>query len=199
MFSIGLGILCRSFSQIAITESVSVPPGIITSIGLNNFSARINPIKIETPTPISIYQKEIIDIPLIENWIDNPLTPTSILEDPIRSNNEIIDPSTKNSDRDGIQAARLITIRRKKMKKHKLKKLRKKMKFEWAKVRQRREMRKEKAFQAVLIAQIKEAEKFSAEKYVEDKIKRATEVPIPRFWKGRRLPQFIIKEKLGIK
>lgn len=96
------------------------------------------------------------------------------------------------------EAIRMIVVRRRKMKRHKLKKLRRKMKFEWAKVRQRREMRKEKAFQAVLIAQIKEAERFDAEKYVAEKLRKANEVPLPRHWKGRRLPAFIIKQKLGI-
>lgn len=42
-----------------------------------------------------------------------------------------IPPPTKDETK---QAARLIVIRRKKMKKHKLKKLRKKMKYVWAKV-----------------------------------------------------------------
>lgn len=64
------------------------------------------------------------------------------------------------------------------------------------KVRQRRELRKEKKFQARLLYQIREAEKFSAEEYVANKIKQATENEIPRFWRGRRLPQFIIKEKI---
>lgn len=41
-------------------------------------------------------------------------------------------------------------------------------------VRQRREMRKEKAFQAILLTQIKDAEKFSAEQYVAEKIRSAT-------------------------
>lgn len=59
-------------------------------------------------------------------------------------------------------------------------------------------MRKEKTFQAELLAQIKEAENFSAENYVAEKIKKATEVPIPRFWKGKRLPEFLIREKLGL-
>lgn len=66
-------------------------------------------------------------------------------------------------------------------------------------VRQRRELRKEKAFQAVLISQIKEAEKFSAEAYVANKLRQANETPIPRFWKGRRLPEFLIREKMGLK
>lgn len=65
-------------------------------------------------------------------------------------------------------------------------------------VRQRRELRKEKAFQAILISQIKEAEKFSAEQYVVEKLREATEKPLPRFWNGKRLPAFIIRQKLGL-
>ena len=78
------------------------------------------------------------------------------------------------------QAARLIVIRRRKMKKHKLKKLRIKMKFEWAKVRQRREMRKEKAFQAELIGQIKAAEKFDAATYVSERLAKLRELEAPK-------------------
>lgn len=59
-------------------------------------------------------------------------------------------------------------------------------------------MKKEKLFQGELLAQIKDAEMFSAENYVAEKIKKATEVPIPRLWKGKRLPEFIIREKLGL-
>lgn len=110
---------------------------------------------------------------------------------------EVIAPPLGKPDK--MEAARLIVIRRRKMKKHKLKKLRRKMKFEWAKVRQRREMRKEKAFQAQLMSQVKEAEAFSAEQYVADVLRQANESPLPRYWKGRRLPAFIIKQKLGIK
>ncbi|XP_003736426.2 uncharacterized protein Pdhb isoform X2 [Drosophila pseudoobscura] len=111
----------------------------------------------------------------------------------------IISPPLGKRIPDKMEAARLIVIRRRKMKKHKLKKLRRKMKFEWAKVRQRREMRKEKAFQAKLMAQIKQAESFSAEQHVAEILRQANDNPLPRFWKGRRLPAFIIKQKLGIK
>lgn len=84
---------------------------------------------------------------------------------------------------DSIEAAIMIQIRRHKMKKHKLRKLRKRMKFEWAKRRQRREMRKEKEFQAGLLGQIREAEKFSAEEYVTMKLNKSKPLPpvrIPR-------------------
>lgn len=148
---------------------------------------------------------------IVNPKIENPII-TTIIEAPLQPNQqEIVDqshstvqdfelPAIENGvGEDGIQAAVLIGIRRRKMRKHKLKKLRKKMKFEWAKVRQRRELRKEKAFQAVLIAQIKEAEKFSAEQYVADKLRQANETPIPKYWKGKRLPEYIIKEKMGLK
>ncbi|XP_055539834.1 aurora kinase A-interacting protein-like [Wyeomyia smithii] len=147
-------------------------------------------------------RKEIIDVPRSNRIIENPNQTRifEISENPLNkiSNVELPTGHGRTTDDSGIQAARLIVIRRRKMRKHKLRKLRKKMKFEWAKVRQRRELRKEKAFQAELINQIKQAEKFSAEMYVAEKLRQATETPIPRLWKGKRLPQFIIKQKLGI-
>lgn len=97
------------------------------------------PISINLPTiPI----KKIIDKPNPDIPLRIPRPTVSLpLIDPIEDVNE-------------IQAARLIVIRRKKMKKHKLRKLRKRMKYVWAKVRQKREMRKEKAFQAELLGQV---------------------------------------------
>lgn len=59
-------------------------------------------------------------------------------------------------------AVRLIVIRRKKMKKHKRKKLRKKMKFVWAKLRHRRNKEKIKRFNSEMIVKIKEAQAFDA-------------------------------------
>lgn len=99
--------------------------------------------------------------------------------DPL-TNTEMIDPVSINEERK--EAVRMIVIRRKKMKKHKLKKLRKKLKFVRAKIRQKRELKKEKEFQAILIAQCKEAEAFSAEKYVADKLNAYNEKPPIPFW-----------------
>lgn len=78
------------------------------------------------------------------------------------------------------EAAVMIEIRRLKMKKHKRKKLLKKMKFVFAKRALRRRMKREKEFQAMLLAQIRDAEKFSAEQYVADKLSRLRNVPPPR-------------------
>lgn len=145
-------------------------------------------------------KKEIFELPLTNKIIENPAENNTKIIEEIQNVNKIVDLPTNNSNGDddtGKQAKNgMIMIRRRKMRKHKLRKLRKKMKFEWAKVRQRREWRKEKAFQGELTAAIREAEAFSAEDYVAEKIRKATETPIPRFWKHRRLPQFIIKQKL---
>lgn len=161
------------------------PPAI--SLNIPNIRLPL-PIQIRDK-PTSMYQK-IIESP--SNMILNEIN------DVLNNGKEIREPESAQQNTKK-HAVRMIVIRRRKMKKHKLKKLRKRMKFEWGRLRQRREMRKEKAFQAMLLTQIREAEKFSAEKYVDEKLRQATETPIPRFWKGKRLPQFIIKEKLGIK
>ncbi|XP_030028820.2 uncharacterized protein LOC115446346 [Manduca sexta] len=97
-----------------------------------------------------------------------------------------------------VQAARLIVIRKKKMKKHQRRKLWKRMRHRWARVRQRRRQIKEKIFQNELLALIKQANEFSAEGYVADKLERANHTPLPTRWKHKRLPEFIIRQLLGI-
>ncbi|XP_014282775.1 uncharacterized protein [Halyomorpha halys] len=152
-------------------------------------SPRFTPIFTD-PTLVT-NNKSILDIPFIsKNMIDFPIkiipledkAPLTVVEEP--------DKIIKK------EAARLIVIRRSKMKRHKLKKLRIKMKFIWAKVRQRREMKKEKAFQAELMCKIKEAENFDARQYVREKLDKTNAVLLPKLWRGKRLPEFVIKDLL---
>ncbi|XP_055696535.1 uncharacterized protein LOC129797729 [Lutzomyia longipalpis] len=209
--SYGTSSLVANFSQLSL-RNVSVPlQTSATTLEVPRIAAFVensNRIDVLSIGGSLTNQPHIINRYPLKEIRDVPRNPINIIEPPcqrilseinsiIRQEKEIKLPEAGTIVEK--HAVRLIVIRRKKMKKHKLRKLRKKMKYEWAKVRQRREMRKEKAFRAEIFAQIKEAETFSAEKYVEEKIRKATEVPIPRFWKNRRLPQFIIKEKLGIK
>lgn len=112
----------------------------ISSVNQLPLGSPILPVSINLPTVI---KKKIIDKP-------NPCIPLRIPKPTVSL--PLIDPLVDNANE--IQAARLIVIRRKKMKKHKLRKLRKRMKYVWAKVRQKREMRKEKAFQAELLGQV---------------------------------------------
>lgn len=77
--------------------------------------------------------------PTIREEICDPTVTVDMYDDRqrINENKDMEMPAAEVNQigEEGIQAAVLIGIRRRKMKKHKLKKLRKKMKFEWAKVR----------------------------------------------------------------
>lgn len=130
------------FHLVTIAADRHVYPTIrsICSVNQLPLGSPTSPISITLPT---VVKKKIIDKP-------NPCIPLRIPRPTVSL--PLVDPLADNANE--IQAARLIVIRRKKMKKHKLRKLRKRMKYVWAKVRQKREMRKEKAFQAELLGQV---------------------------------------------
>jgi hypothetical protein len=108
------------------------------------------------------------------NWILPQHLPTSAILPFIKE--DISLPITiPNMPQLEKQAARMIVIRRRKMKKHKLKKLRKVRKFEYRRMALKRKTKKEKEFQMQLSAQVKEAEKFDAKSYVEGIIRIAKE------------------------
>ncbi|NP_001156199.1 uncharacterized protein LOC100164847 [Acyrthosiphon pisum] len=181
-----LRLIARSFANITIAaERHHVHPIIRSICSLNQLplGSPTLPISIKLPTTIS---KKITDEP-------NPCIPLRIPRPTISL--PLADPLVDNDNE--IQAARLIVIRRKKMKKHKLRKLRKRMKYVWAKVRQKREMRKEKAFQAELMGQVKEAEKFSPANYVQEKLNIVNMTILPNRWRGKRLPEFVIKDLIA--
>ncbi|CAH1099965.1 unnamed protein product [Psylliodes chrysocephalus] len=144
--------------------------------------------KINNYNPWIWKRNENIGLPMSKNANLNVELPNGLkyilpLIDPV-ANEEIEAPAVDDSIEK--EAVTMIVIRRKKMKKHKLKKLRKRMKFEWAKKRQRRELKKEKEFQAQLIAQYTEAEAFSAEEYVAEKINKykaliSEQIEMPKF------------------
>lgn len=72
-----------------------------------------------------IIRENKIELPNGIRWIPSLIEPL---------HEKIIEAPSKEDNNVSKEAARLIIIRRKKMKKHKLRKLRKRMKFEWAKV-----------------------------------------------------------------
>lgn len=142
-----------------------------------------------------LWRKEILELPLTNKIIENPASINSkIIEDIFNVDKIIEDPNANKNGENGKQAARLIVIRRRKMAKHKRRKVAKKMKFVWAKSKQRREWRKEKRFLNTLMFRIRGAERFSAEQYVSLTIKEQTTPEIPKYWKNRRLPQWLIME-----
>ncbi|XP_049871955.1 uncharacterized protein LOC126370884 [Pectinophora gossypiella] len=153
------------------------------------FSPRSIDVEISDKVPEGrIKQNPVPYIPIV-----NPRSILPLIED--WRKDEIGLPSARNEE---IQAARLIVIRRKKMKKHQRRKLWKRMRYRWARVKQRRRQVKEKIFQNGLLAMIKEANEFSAEAYVTGKIQKANHTPLPTRWRHKRLPQFIIRQLLGL-
>ncbi|GFT43519.1 DUF1713 domain-containing protein [Nephila pilipes] len=77
------------------------------------------------------------------------------------------------------ECVRMIRIRRRKMRKHKLKKLRKRMKFVFAKMKMKKELRKEQQFRVELLTQVEAADKFDAKAYVEDILRTLRNCPKP--------------------
>ena len=80
-------------------------------------------------------KKEILDLPLTNKIIENPTQISKVIEEITDKIIELPTNVNTNEDDTGKQAKNgMIMIRRRKMRKHKLRKLRKKMKYVWAKV-----------------------------------------------------------------
>lgn len=148
-----------NFAALNITNGNVIPPTINPPFPLQRIEDPNKDERRNVETPVTI-EKEIT-----EKNLDNML---SFDLPPIEGQ-----PET-------YEAAVMVEIRRLKMKKHKYKKLQKKMKFVFAKRKLKRQMKREKEFQAELLAQIRDAEKFTAEKYVEEKLIRLKEKPRTR-------------------
>jgi hypothetical protein len=153
--------------------------------------------------PMQSIIRPSIGIPpdMLERSINRtPLTPDIIapVEIPTTQANldKEIEDKPNNPSRIEKQAARLIVIRRIKMNKHKLRKLRKKMKYVWAKVRLRRATRKEKAYLNGKMELINAARSFDAKEYVAGIIKQAKEEPIPRRWTDPLMPEWYKEQEM---
>ncbi|XP_011175199.1 uncharacterized protein LOC105207451 [Solenopsis invicta] len=144
---------------------------------------------------------------LIRNIIETPSTKISPLQEPverlpIQYDSPVLEKSVDLPTNGSIiekQAVNMLRIRHKKMKKHKLKKLRKKMKFVWAKLRLKRKQKKEKLFQAELIGKVKEAQAFDAKQYVNERLNILNKERLPRTFRGELLPPEMIKQFLDEK
>lgn len=133
----------------------------------------------------------------LSKYIPSMEEPNSLINQLIKQDLPLIDTSFQLPPTENILeklAIRMIVIRRKKMKKHKRKKLRKRMKFKWAKIRANRNILKEKLFQAELLAQIKEAQNFDPKKYIEEKFAILDKEIIPQTYRGEILSPNMIKQ-----
>ena len=147
-----------------------------------------------TIPPPGISRISIIDAPIsINRNIEEPQKVIHNKED-IIPDKEIDLPTRQNVIEK--HAVRMIIIRKHKMRVHKLRKLRKKMKFVWRKYRLRRKNRKEKIFKKMIFQQIHQAERFDAKKYVDSRIRLLVKEPLPTRWRGEVLPKEMILQFL---
>lgn len=141
----------------------SVLPTLNTAVKLPHILEKVN-MEYRLPTPLV---KDLIvnqDLPILSEKVD-----------PLVNNWEISNPNIHPVVRK--EAARMIQIRRRKMKTHKRKKLKKRMRFLWQRLRFRREQRKENVFKEELYEQVKKTESFNAELYVADILHRINNKP----------------------
>lgn len=141
-------------------------------------------------------QEKPVVLPTLQTLLDYNL-PSLVKPSAVIGDLKVIIAPTTDANSSGIEksdpaptvekrAAALVQIRKKKMKKHKLRKLRKRMHFLWAKRRFRREKKKEQVFRAELLAQIHEAQAFDAEKYVTGILDKIRNRPRPETPDERR-------------
>jgi len=141
---------------------------------------------------------------LIRNIIEMPITKISPLQEPAKripiQYDSPVPEKSVDLPTNGIiidkQAVNMIRIRHKKMKKHKRRKLRKKMKVLWAKIKLKRNQKKEKLFQTELIGKVKEAQEFDAKEYVNERLYILNKEKLPRTYRGEILPAEMIKQFL---
>jgi len=156
-------------------------------------------VSIEMP---NLSNKVSIGFPLqqrngLPNSIELPLKNiVPAIEIPSQKSDKIIEDAPNDFVNIEKQAARLVVIRRLKMNKHKLQKLRKKMKFVWAKVRLRRKIRREKAYLDSKMALIRSAQQFDAKDYVASIIRKAKEEPMPYKWTDPLMPDWFRDQEM---
>ncbi|XP_011065731.1 PREDICTED: uncharacterized protein LOC105152890 isoform X2 [Acromyrmex echinatior] len=169
------------------TESIHrikfIPRTLNIDFGMPTRDLIRNIIEIPTTTLIPPLQEPINRLPI---QYDSPMLEKSL---DLPTNERIIEK----------QAVNMIRIRHKKMKKHKRKKFRKKMKFVLEKIRLKRRQKKEKLFEAELTAKVKEAEAFDAKEYVNEKLSILNKKILPRTFRGEILPAEMIKQFLDEK
>jgi len=106
---------------------------------------------------------EVFDLPMLPGHAERKDVPNASL--PVA-----VEDPTKNKVTPMMVLPYLITIRRKKMKKHKLKKLRKRLRFVMRKRRQKKERRKEREIQQYEREQAKLGQAYNPEQYVDEQL-----------------------------
>lgn len=173
--------------------------------GLTKFRSNVKPLWHEDSITCNLVQKTIIPLNYVNqkpSIIDKPkfnivekidtLLPEKIDITPVK---EIEEPTSVNIVEK--KAHKMLRIRHKKMKKHQRRKLRKRMHYVWAKIRRKRETKKETAFRNEIIGKLREAKRFDAEAYVASRLELYRREILPnRIPGGVIMPEFVVREVL---
>lgn len=128
-----------------------------------------------------------------------PVPSVKIIEDPFLHRISPIEEAPSrigNIEKIAKRQSRMLKIRKKKMKVHRRKRLWKRMWSVWKKKFFNREKRREIEFRQKLIDKVNAAEKFNAEAYVDDYLEDLKYELIPKTYKHRKKPVWLIKELL---
>lgn len=182
----------QHISNCKVSNGYSISSNVVT---VHNIKFKPGTLNIDIGMPAKQSILNIIEIPVARiPPLQEPTKNISIqYESPVPQTSVDLPTTGNNFEK---LAVHLIRIRRKKMMKHKRKKLRKKMKYVWAKLRQNRNKQKIKKFTMEMIAKIKEAQAFDAEKYVKEKLSILNKEILPRTYMGEILPPEMIKQFL---
>jgi len=181
-----------------VRQSILPPPSSITPI-VEKY--RHEPISIETPTlkvETSILVPSLYELRTNIDGKVKKEAPTSQPIVNVELTNRNPHTTTWRPKRSHIvKNTHLTIIRKRKMKRHQLRKFRKKFLCDIKRKRLKREIQKEKNFRAELLAQIKEAEEFDPEVYVKNMLKTIDNMPKPETWaqKEEKILELIRKNK----
>ena len=151
-------------------------------------------LEIRLPT---VLERTSVDCPTSETSHKTLVVPEArekVIEAPTSTEDKVIEAPTTQNGNVVKYAHRMLRIRKRKMKVHRRRRRRIRDKARIQKTMAKRMRKKEIVFRTDLLNRIKAAKKFNAETYVEDKLGvYATELT-PLTYKGKRLPQWLIKE-----
>lgn len=151
-------------------------------------------LEIRLPT---VLERTSLDCPTSElshKTLVVPEASEKVIEAPTSIVDKVIEAPTAPGGDVVKYAHRMLRIRKRKMKVHRRRRRRIRDKARMQKVYANRKRTKEIAFRKDLMVRIKTAKKFSANTYVEDKLSTYSQELTPLTYKGKRLPQWLIKE-----
>ena len=154
-------------------------PAFNSSLQTSNVSPLMERIGMPIP-PVSLFEPlSKLKLPSVSKQLSFEMPPTKASLDNTNINQKIVEIKAPQQGKVVKQLAiRMIRIRHKKMKKHQLKKFRKKFRVKIMTVKKKRYILRETLFLSGLEEEMKFAESFNAEEYAAEKIRRAYK-PLP--------------------